>query len=295
MKGKQHSGFHILADSVSTGIVSTGLAMIIVALASLLASSDYISGPTEHCLNLLAILLFSIPPMYAALRSKSDFSIKLSVAAGAFLLALHEVLQLVNNLSPGVLRDDILSLRPLLLGVGFCMFMMSMYLSIIRMARSQDTLDSERQRLTEEIAERKQAEDKYRELVENANSIILRMDKEGTVTFFNEFALHFFGYSREEILGHNVVGTIVPETDSAGRDLRAMILDICLHPERYAVNQNENVRRDGTKVWIAWTNKPLANASGEFVEVLCVGSDVTDRKRAEEEKVRLETQLYQAQ
>jgi PAS domain S-box-containing protein len=46
-----------------------------------------------------------------------------------------------------------------------------------------------------DITERKQAEDalmksetKYRELVQNANSIILRMDIQGNVTFFNEFA-----------------------------------------------------------------------------------------------------------
>ena len=31
-------------------------------------------------------------------------------------------------------------------------------------------------------------EKKYRDLVENANSIILRMDTKGNITFFNEFA-----------------------------------------------------------------------------------------------------------
>jgi PAS domain S-box-containing protein len=54
------------------------------------------------------------------------------------------------------------------------------------------------------------SEEKYRELVENANSIILRMDKIGNVTFFNEFSQQFFGYSEAEIIGKSVVGTIVP-------------------------------------------------------------------------------------
>ena len=70
------------------------------------------------------------------------------------------------------------------------------------------------------------SERKYRELVENANSIILRWDNNGIITFFNEFAQKFFGYEEDEILGKNVVGTIVPERDSSGRDLRAMIQDI---------------------------------------------------------------------
>ena len=34
-----------------------------------------------------------------------------------------------------------------------------------------------------------ESEKKYRELVENANSIIMRRDIDGNITFFNEFAL----------------------------------------------------------------------------------------------------------
>ena len=67
----------------------------------------------------------------------------------------------------------------------------------------------------EDITERRQLksllevnEAKYRELVQNANSIILKMDPEGKVTFFNEFAQMFFGYTEEEMLGRSVVGTI---------------------------------------------------------------------------------------
>jgi PAS domain S-box-containing protein len=129
----------------------------------------------------------------------------------------------------------------------------------------------------------KRSEEKYRELVENANSIILRMDNLGIVTFINEFAQHFFGYSEEEIVGKNVVGTIVPQTESlTGRDLQLMIEDIALRPDRYASNINENMRRNGERVWVAWTNKPIHYENGRVTEVLCVGNDITERKRAEE-------------
>ncbi len=140
------------------------------------------------------------------------------------------------------------------------------------------------------ITDRKQMEEalrkserKYRELVENANSIILRMDANGRVTFFNEFAQRFFGYAEKEILGRNVVGTIVPETEFAGRDLFAMIEDIGRNPDEYVNNENENMCRDGTRVWISWTNKPLVDNHGQCVEILCIGNDITERKRAEEE------------
>jgi two-component system cell cycle sensor histidine kinase/response regulator CckA len=126
------------------------------------------------------------------------------------------------------------------------------------------------------------SEEKYRELVENANSIILRMDTKGMITFFNEYASRFLGFSREEIIGRNVVGTIVPSTDSVGNDLAQMILSIGAHPEQYRSNENENMCKDGKRVWVAWTNKPILDDQGQCVEILCIGNDITDRKEAEE-------------
>jgi PAS domain S-box-containing protein len=140
----------------------------------------------------------------------------------------------------------------------------------------------------------RKSEEKYRELVDNANSIILRMDDVGNVTFFNEFAQHFFGYSEAEILGKNVVGTIVPELESTGRNLRLMIEEIGRTPNKYTNNINENMRSNGERVWIAWTNKPVRDKSGRVTEILCVGNDITERRRAEEE-VRWKTALLEAQ
>ncbi len=128
-----------------------------------------------------------------------------------------------------------------------------------------------------------EGEKKYRELVENANSIIMRRDLEGNVTFFNEFAQRFFGYREKEILGRNVLGTIIPKMDSQGRDLAEMIRDIGCDPERYATNENENIRRNGERVWIAWTNKAILDKQGRVREILCVGNDITERKRLQEQ------------
>ncbi|HNV86258.1 MAG TPA: PAS domain S-box protein [Candidatus Omnitrophota bacterium] len=127
----------------------------------------------------------------------------------------------------------------------------------------------------------KQSEEKYRELVENADTIILRVDPEGRITFFNEFAQKFFGYREEEILGRHVVGTIVPEEDSFGRDLKGMVRDVLNRPSDYQTNETENVIRSGERVWIYWANKPVYDAKGNLKEILCVGSDITELKETE--------------
>ena len=127
----------------------------------------------------------------------------------------------------------------------------------------------------------RKSEEKYRQLVEDANSIIMRMDVEGRITFINEFAQRFFGYKEDELTGKSVIGTIVPVTDSSGCDLKAMIDDIMVNPRRYVNNENENILRNGQRVWIAWTNRPILDQHGRLTEVLCVGNDISKLKQAE--------------
>ena len=140
-----------------------------------------------------------------------------------------------------------------------------------------------------DISERKlaeaalrESERKYRELVENANSIILRWNPSGEITFINEFGQKFFGYRENEILGLNVMGTIVPDVESTGRNLSVLMAGILDTPAAFERNVNENVLRDGHRVWIAWTNKTVFDANGNLVEVLSIGTDITERKQVEE-------------
>ncbi|MFH0782012.1 MAG: PAS domain S-box protein, partial [Pseudomonadota bacterium] len=126
------------------------------------------------------------------------------------------------------------------------------------------------------------SEEQYRELVENANCIILRIDNKGRISFFNEFAQRFFGYQVDEVIGKSVIGTIIPKTDSAGNNLQALIADTLKRPELHGVNENENMRSDGTRIWISWANRPFFNESGEMIDLLCIGNDITERKQAEE-------------
>jgi PAS domain S-box-containing protein len=139
-----------------------------------------------------------------------------------------------------------------------------------------------------DITERKRAEEahkaseeKYRELVENANSIIIRWDVNGRITYFNECARKFFGYSHDEIIGKNVT-VLVPATETTGRDISTLMKDITRFPERFVNNVNENVLNNGEHVWVSWTNKALDDKQGNIVEIMAIGNDITGRRQAEE-------------
>ncbi|MFP5213121.1 MAG: GAF domain-containing protein, partial [Acidobacteriota bacterium] len=126
------------------------------------------------------------------------------------------------------------------------------------------------------------SEEKYRELVESANSIIMRLDAEGRITFLNGFGREFFGYSEEEIYGRGMVGTILPDVDSTGRKMEEMVEALFANPDKYIANENENMRKSGERVWVAWSNKAILDDMGKPVGLLCLGNDITRRKRAEE-------------
>ena len=127
----------------------------------------------------------------------------------------------------------------------------------------------------------RESEQKYRELVQNANSIIMRITPHGKITFFNEFAQSFFGYTDAEIIGNSLMGTIIPQYESTGRDLDTLINDLLQHPDRYQYNEYENIRKNGERVWVAWTNKAITDSTGHLQEILSIGTDITERKRTE--------------
>jgi len=141
------------------------------------------------------------------------------------------------------------------------------------------------------LAEKKEAKKvqqeiakKYRDLVDNANSIIIHWNAKGEIVFMNPYGLDFFGYSMEELVGRKIVGTIVPEKESTTkRNLALLMKDIQKNPDEYKDNENENMRKEGSRVWVAWTNKAISVRGENTVEILSVGNDITHRKRAQQE------------
>jgi len=135
------------------------------------------------------------------------------------------------------------------------------------------------------------SEVRYRELVESANSIILRFDASFNITFLNKFALDFFGVKRSEVIGKKLMDVIAPPTETSGRYMKSLIEDIFRNPRKYVTHENEVIRRDGSRAWISWTNKLLFDDNDRFREVLSIGNDITERKMAEDALVASREQL----
>lgn len=132
-------------------------------------------------------------------------------------------------------------------------------------------------------AELRESERRYREVVENAQSIIIRTDPAGNIIFVNEFAQEFFGYSESEIEGKNIIELFTPDLDQSPDNFSKMLEISDPGSGPVPDNECENIRRDGERVFVNWKNRRITDEAGRIREILCVGSDITDRRRAEDE------------
>ena len=131
-----------------------------------------------------------------------------------------------------------------------------------------------------------ESEQRYRELVQDANVIIFAMNSCGEITFMNEFGLTFFGYESAEILGKLENETILPEYESTGRNLKQIAEELKNNIGYYQRYTHENITKARRRVWVDWTNRLIADKATGETGLLCVGVDVTATKRAEKEKLR---------
>ena len=138
-------------------------------------------------------------------------------------------------------------------------------------------------RLNKAFYDIKSSEKKYRELIEGINATIIRLKPDGTIIYVNDYALNYFGYTKNELIHKKLQNTILPGITENGEDQSWIIKNIFDDNERYWINENENIKRNGERAWFLWSNKLITNEETNEVELLAIGHDITIRKKAEKE------------
>ena len=145
--------------------------------------------------------------------------------------------------------------------------------------------------LLTDITERRQLEEslrKFQSSIDRASDAVFWMDREGRFSYVNEQACLSLGYRREELMRLRL-WDIDP---GFSKELWAKRWE---DRETVSVHRHESShrRKDGIFFPVEVSAKHIRFSDGEL-HVAFV-RDITERKRAEEEKARLESQLIQAQ
>ena len=158
------------------------------------------------------------------------------------------------------------------------------------------TLSAVNLALEKEITERKYAqialeesEAQIRAILQAAVDAIITITEQGIVTTFNRAAEHMFGYTADEVVGHNVsMLASSPDRERHDNYLRRYLRTgeaRIIGSER----EVEAVRKDGSTLPAILRISEMRHADQRwFIGIL---QDITDRKRAEAEREQMHTQL----
>lgn len=169
-------------------------------------------------------------------------------------------------------------------------------LSLINMSDKQLVLG-----LCRDVSERKRAEqalreseERYRLLADNTVDCIWLMDLDTTFRYVNPACMDLLGYTPDEMIGsrlekycdeanHTYMMNIIQDALSRMPELRGTVFEAVLR------------KRDGEAVYVEIRGKINTDEEGNPVSLQGVTRDISERKRNEEEKKKIEEQLRQSQ
>lgn len=131
-------------------------------------------------------------------------------------------------------------------------------------------------KVVRDVTERRESEERYRNLFEYANDIVYTQDLQGNFTSLNRAGEVITGYTREEAMGMNMGVLLSPEDLETARQRIARKLEDGA-PTRYEL---VIITKRGQKVSLE-VNTRLIYREGKPVGVMGIARDITERKRAE--------------
>ncbi|MBU1612038.1 MAG: PAS domain S-box protein, partial [Proteobacteria bacterium] len=122
------------------------------------------------------------------------------------------------------------------------------------------------------------SEEKYRLLVENQYDLVVKVDVKGHFLYCSPSYCKTFGKTESELIGSKFM-PLVHEDD---RELTEEAMKALFEPPHTAYLEQRAKTVDGWR-WLAWRDTAVLDDMGRVKEIIGVGRDINDQKRAEEE------------
>jgi PAS domain S-box-containing protein len=120
-------------------------------------------------------------------------------------------------------------------------------------------------------------------IVKNSEYAIIGCSPDGTIVSWNRAAQKLFGYSAEEVVGHNIVSlTIDEEMPAAKAAIQRM-----RRGETVLPFDGTGVTKDRRRIEVSCSASPVKDADGTLMGVAAIIRDISERKRADEARALL--------
>ena len=137
--------------------------------------------------------------------------------------------------------------------------------------------------------------DKAKSYLDTVETIVVALDKAGDILLLNRRGCEVLGYEGQELVGKNWFDVCLPGDNGEYifDEVFSKVMDGDMSNLEYV--ENEVITRGGNLRLIAWHNGLLRDSEGEVSGTLSAGQDITDFRKAENERADLQRRLLQSQ
>ncbi|MEM6353533.1 MAG: ATP-binding protein [Cyanobacteria bacterium P01_D01_bin.14] len=130
-------------------------------------------------------------------------------------------------------------------------------------------------RVVARTSDLRQAEHRWRTLLDNVHLAVVGLDAAGGITYTNPFFLEMTGYTADEVMGQNWFARFLPQSQHP--QVKHYFQQLGSQPDTPLRYRNTILTRSGEARVIDWNNTPLRNGQGLLTGTMSIGEDVTDR------------------
>ncbi|MCK5096810.1 MAG: response regulator [Desulfobacteraceae bacterium] len=167
------------------------------------------------------------------------------------------------------------------------------YLSELKGKRGSELLWRKEEQLRNTSFELIEREKRYRDLYENAPNAYLTIDKYGIILKCNKTAEGLLHYTKDEIIGRLISDLFYTKDD---QENALKYLYQLLGKDNLVKDYEIKIRHKlDFSLWVSISIEAIKDTKENIIEYRVIASDVSERKSAEKEKIKLEGQLLQSQ
>jgi hypothetical protein len=117
----------------------------------------------------------------------------------------------------------------------------------------------------------------FKAMLDDQTEFVCRFLPDGTLTYVNEAYCRYFGKKRQALIGSNFM-PIIPEEELV--ELQKLYSQFS--PQNPIIHIDHRVIMDnGLTRWHQWTDKAFFDDQGKLIEIMGIGRDITEQKKAE--------------
>jgi PAS domain S-box-containing protein len=148
----------------------------------------------------------------------------------------------------------------------------------IQQSNLYEQLQIELQERQQAEATIREAERRWRSLLDNVQLIVVGLDRSGNINYVNPFFLDLTGYTSAEVLGKNWFENFIPRSHQ--QSIQTVFSEV-LTDNAYPYYRNAILTKSGEERFIGWNNTMLQDSMENIIDTISIGEDITERQKIE--------------